>query len=109
MAQPVPSAVMVVGGEQSMATSNGPLAPKSVTAGKVMAQDAAPSAEPFEASREGCDEASSEVEGVPASSPAEAASPEGPTEPDPSGGAASSSGVGRVEPSSLTAGGASLP
>jgi hypothetical protein len=75
MEQPVPSAVTVVGTEQSMATSYGPGEPKSVTAGKVSTQDAA-SAEPFveaspesslEASLETCEEASSELEPAPAS------------------------------------------
>src|ERR1700722_7294293 len=111
MAQPVPSAVTVVGTEQSMATSNGPLAAKSVTAGKVMTQDAVPSAEPFaKASLESCDAAPSEVEDALASSADVAASSEGPREPDPSSDAAPPSAtVVPVERSWPTGGGASPP
>src|SRR5580658_1471555 len=89
MVQPVPSAVMVVGGEQSIATSYGPGEPKSVTGGNVMTQEAAPSVEsPTSASPGICDEASSELGNMtssPASSADADAPPVGPGGPAPSG------------------------
>src|ERR1022692_1290359 len=87
MVQPVPSAVMDVGGEQSVVTSNGPGEPKSVTGGNVMTQGAAPSVESFASASPGAsDEASSELGNMTSSlapSPDADASPEG--GPNPSG------------------------